>query len=417
MAKTNREQLLLGWLAGRLMAAHRSSPLPVTTKYNFLDCSGSYISKAHQSSYMNMTDIDDTDYDIGKFPLTQVASHSYPRSTISDNIETTLNTGVLLNRTDSVTIKYIFPEVALTGNEWSLRDYSLAIHANCVRMDGTESTHNWIIKYNKQSGTLTSAPEYTTAILFDKESVTLNRIYDGDTLIGFIFKANVSATPISSCDIVLTNTFGGSGSALGSGTTTVTYSSYDDFTMSVVKQQVLDPQPIFLDSFYFNGSSSGRAFDTGVVCNQDTMIEVTVKPMSNSAYCLYGVTSNDESTSVKLTTGSSTQAWKFGTTSANVTTSKETKYTITVNKECVKRGATTYQYASAVDDFVMDNTLVLGAERQPSGAISSSGFYGYVYSFKIYDGDTLILDWVPTVSLDRVVGFYDKVSDTFIAPM
>lgn len=42
-------------------------------------------------------------------------------------------------------------------------------------------------------------------------------------------------------------------------------------------------------------------------------------------------------------------------------------------------------------------------------------FKGRLYYFKVYEGDTLVKDYIPYVQ-DGVVGLYDKVSNTFLAP-
>ena len=81
------------------------------------------------------------------------------------------------------------------------------------------------------------------------------------------------------------------------------------------------------------------------------------------------------------------------------------------NKNVWKIGSNTYTFAaqtfqSTINDYIFANT---GYDGAVSGQTNVK-----VYSFKIYDGDTLVRDYVPVRrKSDNVGGLYDKVTGTF----
>lgn len=168
-----------------------------------------------------------------------------------------------------------------------------------------------------------------------------------------------------------------------------------------------------LEYLQFNAN---MVFDTGVICTQDTKIEVNFTRESSTAQYLYGVRTTNNTASV---TGylTSSGAWRFGNTYRNATTSQNEDYTIVVSKSGLTINESSYKFVATVKNFTCPYTLTIGSARTTSGAKSSPQFVGKIYYFKMWDGDSLILDLVPASNSNGVHGFLDRVTNTFMAPM
>lgn len=163
--------------------------------------------------------------------------------------------------------------------------------------------------------------------------------------------------------------------------------------------------------------NADMVFDTGVCCTQNTTIDVRFTNESSGARYLYGArtTNNTASITAYLT---SSGAWRFGNTYRNFTTKNSTDiHDVVVSKDGIQYDGNSYKYGSTVKTFTCPWTLTVGSARTTSGAKSAAQFIGKLYHFRMYDGDTLILDWIPCVKADGTRGLYDQVTGTFVAPM
>lgn len=163
--------------------------------------------------------------------------------------------------------------------------------------------------------------------------------------------------------------------------------------------------------------NADMVFDTGIYCTKDTTIDVAFTNEDSGARYLYGArtTNNTASITAYLT---SSGAWRFGNTYRNFTVSKSTTIrNFIVSKDGVKNDGTLTKYVATVKDFTCPWTLTVGSARTTSGAKSAAQFKGKIYHFRMYDGDTLILDWIPCTKADGTRGFFDNVTGKFIAPM
>lgn len=169
-----------------------------------------------------------------------------------------------------------------------------------------------------------------------------------------------------------------------------------------------------LDYLEFNAD---KTFDTGIICNQNTKIEISFTRGSSTAMYLYGVRSSGNTASITAYLTSS-GAWRFGNTYKNLTFSVGTTIrNVVVDKTGLVVDGTRNYYGGTVKDFTAISTLTVGSARTTSGGYGSHQFTGKIYSFKMYDGDELILDYVPYINPDGVYGFWDTVSETFCAPI
>lgn len=160
----------------------------------------------------------------------------------------------------------------------------------------------------------------------------------------------------------------------------------------------------------FTGS---QYIDTGILCNQNTIIEAEFMRDTENAQYFYGATSTDNKASVTAYLSTGAGNWRFGGTYASLTVSKGVKHTSVANVNGVKFDATNKKYNGTVGTFVTPATLALGTNHAESGTFSTSYFSGKVYSFKIYDGDALVLDYAPVITMEGEYGFYDSVSGRF----
>lgn len=170
----------------------------------------------------------------------------------------------------------------------------------------------------------------------------------------------------------------------------------------------------FLEYLQFNAD---MVFDTGICCTQESKIDVTFTNENSNASYLYGArtTNNTASITAYLTTSG---AWRFGNTYRNYTTKNSTTiHNVVVSKTGIVYDGTASKYVGTLKNFTCPWTLTIGSARTTSGAKSAASFIGKIYSFKMYDGNDLILDWVPCTTADGTMGFYDNATNKFVAKM
>ena len=153
--------------------------------------------------------------------------------------------------------------------------------------------------------------------------------------------------------------------------------------------------------------------DTGVICTQDTRIEAEFMRDSTVAQYLYGAVSDNNKASVTAYLSTGAGNWRFGGAYASITVSTGNKYSVSFDKSQALFDGSTKKYSGTVGTFETPHTLMLGVNHTASGGIGANKFDGKVYSFRIYDGDKLVLDYVPAEQGGKD-GFWDKVSKRFI---
>lgn len=172
-------------------------------------------------------------------------------------------------------------------------------------------------------------------------------------------------------------------------------------------------QYTLLDYLQFNAD---MVFDTGVICTDSTTVEVKFTRESTASLYLYGVrtTNNTASFTAYLSTSG---AWRFGNTYRNFTLGQNVVYTAIIKKSGITMNDTTSKYIATVKDFTCPYTLTIGSARTTAGATAAPQFIGKIYYFKMWDGDTLILDLVPCSLSSGEVGFLDQVSGNILLPI
>lgn len=163
--------------------------------------------------------------------------------------------------------------------------------------------------------------------------------------------------------------------------------------------------------------NADMVFDTGVVCNQDTKLEIKFTREASDSRYFFGAKSGDNKATVSavLTTNGE---WRFGgayrkLTMSNATTTRS----VTMSKANVVYNNANYAYTGTVGTFTCPHTLTIGAAREADGSIAAPTYIGKIYSFKMYDGNVLIRDYVAAMNSAGVSGLYDNVKGKFIAPI
>ena len=169
-----------------------------------------------------------------------------------------------------------------------------------------------------------------------------------------------------------------------------------------------------LDYIQFNNDI---AFDTDIICNQDYKIEMTFTREDSSARYLFGVSSSDNKASFTgYQSGVNSGSWRFGATYGRPSVTTDVKHTFTMDKTGILLNGKKSPYSGTVGTFTTPQSLVIGGCKSASGNVGSTRHIGKIYSFKMYNGEDLILDYIPCINPSGITGFYDVVGNKFVQP-
>ena len=165
-----------------------------------------------------------------------------------------------------------------------------------------------------------------------------------------------------------------------------------------------------IDRVYFN---KNKAFNTGYYGNNTTSIDVMFQRTSTSAAAyLFGLTQGNRLTGY-LSSGSA--YWRYGNAYPTFATA-----TLKIYKGVVTPGKTTVDDTSktfTVNEFTTSDPVPVGGYKSGTNPITKH-YIGYIYYFRMWHGDTLLVDWCPCKRLsDGVEGFWDCVTQTFVEPI
>lgn len=162
-----------------------------------------------------------------------------------------------------------------------------------------------------------------------------------------------------------------------------------------------------VDFIQFSGE---QTIDTGILCNQNTKIQVVFTREKPAQHYLYGVASADNTASVTAYLGGS---WRFGNKSSSKTqtTNANMIYSGLADKSTITITGSA-SAISGVNDFEAVGTLLLGSCRSSDGELGVPQFEGKILFFAMWEGDTQVRKLVP-VTDGAAFRFYDMVSKTF----
>ena len=165
-----------------------------------------------------------------------------------------------------------------------------------------------------------------------------------------------------------------------------------------------------IDRVSFN---KDKTFNTGFYGNNTTSIDVMFQRTSTSAAAyLFGLTQGN-----RLTGYLSAQNayWRYGSAAPTFSLG-----TMKIYKGMVTPGKTTIDDTSktfTVSEFETSDAIPVGGYKSGTNAVTKH-YIGYIYYFRMWHGDTLLLDWYPCKrKSDGVEGFWDCVTQTFVTPI
>ncbi len=170
-----------------------------------------------------------------------------------------------------------------------------------------------------------------------------------------------------------------------------------------------------LESIGFSGT---QLINTGYLVKANTKIEVEFSTTSTAKWIFGARSSNGGTDSMGVFINNATNLWaQIGgndgqyTVDDYVTGSPITKFT--VDKDYIKIND------KNVNSTARNKTIASGAYPVYIGSINTGGtidsrkFTGKIYAFKIWEGDTLVMDMIPAVHVGGQVGLLDRVNDKF----
>lgn len=160
-----------------------------------------------------------------------------------------------------------------------------------------------------------------------------------------------------------------------------------------------------VDYILFTGD---QTVDTGIICNQNTKIQLAFTRERSTQHYMFGVASSDNKASVTAYMGGS---WRFGNKSVSKvpTTNADMIYSGLVDNSTVTITGSA-SAISSVSDFETVGSLLLGACRNSNGTLGASQFEGKIFFFSMWEGDEQVLKLVPVVDADGNFNFYDTIS-------
>ncbi|MDD2391527.1 MAG: prepilin-type N-terminal cleavage/methylation domain-containing protein, partial [Bacilli bacterium] len=169
-------------------------------------------------------------------------------------------------------------------------------------------------------------------------------------------------------------------------------------------------------TFYDYISLSGAQYiDSGVIPNNNTSVFVDCKPTVSGRW-IFGSRITSASSTDRLGLYVNTNANMFpqynaqGISTINITnTLLRTRHKLSKNEYWVNG---TKLHTFTEKNFNGTNTVYIGAMNQTS--VDARIFSGDIYQAKIWQGNTLIRNYIPSVrTSDNVVGLYDLVNGVF----
>ena len=162
--------------------------------------------------------------------------------------------------------------------------------------------------------------------------------------------------------------------------------------------------------------SGAQHVDTGIICTNDTTVELTFTREDDSARHLFCAASSDNKASVTAyQSGTSSGSWRFGGAYARPSVTLNTKHTLVMDKTGILWNGSTKYYNGTVGTFTCPVSLVLGTAHNANGSIGTVRHIGKVYDFKLWSGETLLAEYIPCTNPQGVYGFWDNVARAFRA--
>ena len=126
---------------------------------------------------------------------------------------------------------------------------------------------------------------------------------------------------------------------------------------------------------------------------------------------MYGVTGENSTATFTAYIGSGAN-WRFSDTTASVTIAASGGVYLSAHSNGgVTVDDTKYSLKATPSNFTSFSSLILGGNKNATSTYAS--FIGKIFRFRMYDNDTLVLDYIPCHNADGIYGFWDTVTQTF----
>ena len=167
-----------------------------------------------------------------------------------------------------------------------------------------------------------------------------------------------------------------------------------------------------IDYVTFNAD---KLFDAGII-KSTYKIEVLFERTNTSGTpYLYGFVTSPHTASVTAYLTSS-GSWHWGSSYRGFTSNTTKMYKVEISNGTFVGDFTSGSFTKS-SAFTTSDTLMVGGYRGTSGATTKQ-YKGYLYYFRIKEGDNVIADWYPCRrKSDGVEGFWDCVTQSFIEPI
>lgn len=164
------------------------------------------------------------------------------------------------------------------------------------------------------------------------------------------------------------------------------------------------PTPTYDAQVEYLGASGTQYIDTGIICDQTTVIEASFRLTNNSRY-VYGCR-GDNSHSITVFTSNNGNC-RFGNQTASFSSwATNTDYLVVQSKSSITRNRETKNYSSVSDFVTPYNLYLMTASGDPT---ASYFFIGRYYYMKIWKNNALVRDFIP-VRVGTTGYLYDRVS-------
>ena len=184
----------------------------------------------------------------------------------------------------------------------------------------------------------------------------------------------------------------------------------EDFVAGAEMQMGNDYEPIDYVTF-----DADKLFDAGII-ESTYKIEVLFERTNTSGTpYLYGIVTSPHTASVTAYLTSS-GSWRWGSTYRGFTSNTTKMYKVEISNGTFVGDFSSVTFSKSAA-FTTSDALVVGGYRGTSGGTYKQ-YIGYLYYFRIKEGDNVIADWYPCRrKSDGIEGFWDCVTNTFIEPI
>lgn len=303
----------------------------------------------------------------------------------------------------------------------TIDNVSIQIKQNDIEKSSVDTsqllTYNVIYSATDTNGNITSATR--TVIVRDTKAPTItfpidttlhtSELADYDLMQGVSITDNYDSNPTITLNSSVSNI---------PGKYVVTYKATDSEGNEKTERRIVRIDDKF-DKYYtrldYIGLTGTQYINTGVIPNPNTKVEMDFDATNPARWIFGSRLANQNSDTFGVFINSTTEYWvQVGSGEGNFTLS----FTSTLGRHKIYVTNSNFTRDTSNREFTANNTP--GSYNMYIGIMNSGGtldnriFTGKIYSFKVWNNDELIRDFVPYHrNRDKVAGLYDIVNNKF----